>query len=137
MKARIPREYQNLSARQKEIIKDYLVETATKAARAAEERDCRIILDIYMKMVCCVLHDAFGFGEKRLTRFLGNHRRLFARQVRLVSKGEQVEYMNQRMAEIFKKDGFPQEFIDGMLGEVGMVEEAKEEQINGEINRKL
>lgn len=131
MKARIPREYQNLSARQKERIKDYLVETATKAAREAEERDCRIILDIYMKMVCCVLHDAFGFGERRLNCFIANHRRLFARQVKLVNKGEQLEYMNRRMAEIFKKDGFPQEFIDSMLGEVGMVEPEKEEQNRG------
>lgn len=137
MKARIPREYQNLSARQKEKIKDYLVETVTKATREAEERDCRIILDIYMKMVCCVLHDAFGFGEKRLTRFIGNHRRLFARQVRLVSKGEQVEYMNKRMAEIFKKDGFPQEFLDGMLGEVGMVEPEKKEELNDGKNGEL
>lgn len=130
MKARIPKEYQNLSARQKEKIKDFIVDSTVAAVRKAEERDSRIILDLYMKMVCCVLHDAFGFGEKRLTRFIGNHRRLFAKQIRLVSKGEQLEYMNKRMAEIFKKNGFPQEFIDGILGEVGMVEEGKEEDQN-------
>ena len=126
MKARIPREYQNLTERQKEKIKDFIVETTVTAAREAEERDGRIILDIYMKMVCCVLHDAFGFGEKRLNYFIANHRRLFVKQSKLVSKGEQLDYMNKRMAEIFKKDGFPQEFIDSLLGEVGMVEKPKE-----------
>ena len=79
-------------------------------------------------MVCCTLHDAFGFGEKRLTRFIGNHKRLFTRQSKLVTKGEQLDYLDMRMTEIFKKDGFPQEFIDSLLGEIELVDapESKE-----------
>lgn len=69
-------------------------------------------------MVCVTLHDAFGFGEKRLTMFIGNHRRLFKRQSRMVQDNTQIEYLNQRMAEIFKKNGFPQHFFDDMLGAV-------------------
>ena len=127
MKARIPKEYQELSPKQKERLKAYVVELATKAAMEQEEHDCRVILDMYMKMVCCVLHDAFGFGEKRLTYFLGSHRRLFDRQTRLVNKGQQRAYLSQRMREIFKKDGFPQDFLDGLLGEIKIVDTPKED----------
>ena len=118
MKARIPKAYQDLSPRQKEQLKDYIVEVATEAAKKQEEHDCRIILDLYMKMVCCVLHDAFGFGEERLTLFIGNHKRLFARQSRLVDKGEQQEYLNKRMSEIFKKNGYPRDFIDSLFQDI-------------------
>lgn len=46
----------------------------------------------------------------------------------MVQDGAQLEYLNKRMAEIFRKDGFPQEFFDKMLGEVeAPTEENKEE----------
>lgn len=127
MKARIPKAYRDLTPKAKQLLQDYVVEIATEAAKKQEENDCRIILDSYMKMVCCVLHDAFGFGEERLTLFIGNHKRLFARQSRLVDKGEQQEYLNKRMSEIFKKNGFPQEFMDSLLGEIVIVDAPQEE----------
>ena len=118
MKARIPRAYASLPKRQQQNIADYATKIALDAAREQEEKDCRIILDLYMKMTCLILHDAFGFGEKRLNYFIANHRRLFAQQSKLVRKGEQLAYMDKRMAEIFHKNGFPQEFIDNLCGEV-------------------
>lgn len=118
MKVRIPKSYDQLSPSDKEKLKEFTRDVALEAAENMLERDQRIMLDIYMKMACLVLHDAFGFGEKRLSMYIGNHKRLFERQVKLVSKGEQLEYLDRRMAEIFKKDGFPQKFIDDLLGEV-------------------
>ena len=131
MKARVPKLYQDLDKKQQEVIKNYIAELATEMARQQEEKDCRLILDLYMKMVCCVLHDAFGFGEKRLIRFLGNHKRMFNFQNRLVMKGEQLEYLNQRMDEIFKKDGFPQGFFDSLLGEVEIIDAPEGEENGG------
>ena len=52
------------------------------------------------------------------TTFIGNHRRLFKRQSRMVQDNTQIEYLNRRMDEIFKKNGFPQHFFDEMLGAV-------------------
>ena len=127
MKARIPKEYESLNPRQKERLKQYCIDVAAEAALKQEEHDCRVILDLYMKMVCCVLHDAFGFGEKRLTYFLANHKRLFDRQNRLVIKGEQTKYLNARMDEIFKKEGFPQDFIDRIIGKVEIIDAPKED----------
>ena len=129
MKARPPRSYKSLPPHEQEAIKKYVVEIATEAARKQEEQDCRIIFDLYIKMVCCVLHDAFGFGEKRLNYFIGNHKRIFNRQSRLVEKGVQLEHLDKRMNEIFKKNGFPQEFIDSIIGEIELIDapERKEE----------
>lgn len=127
MKARVPREYQNLSPQQKERLKKYLTDVVTEVTKKQEEHDCRVILELYLKMVCCVLHDAFGFGEDRLTCFIGNHKRLFITQNKLVDKGEQIEYLNGRMAEIFKKNGFPQDFLDSLIGEIVLKDADPEE----------
>ena len=122
MKARVKRTYAELTKKQQQVIEDYIVEMATEAAKKQEEHDCRVILDLYMKMVCCMLHDSFGFGEKRLNYFMGNHKRVFARQNKLVTRGEQIAYLDKRMNEIFKKNGFPQRFIDDIIGEVEIVD---------------
>ena len=118
MKVKIPKPWEKLSSRDQEKLKAFTRDVALEAAERQIEIDGRIMLDIYMKMACLVLHDAFGFGERRLTCYIGNHKRLFARQARLVSRGEQLQYLDRRMAEIFKKDGFPQKFVDDLLGEV-------------------
>ena len=118
MKVRIPKSYKQLSHTDQQDLKKFTQDVALEAAEKMLERDARIMLDIYMKMTCLVLHDAFGFGEKRLRMYIGNHKRLFERQVKLVQKGEQLQYLNKRMEEIFKKDGFPQNFVDDLLGKV-------------------
>lgn len=114
MKAKLPKSWERLPKSQKEVIADYMKEIVEKQS----EKDMRIMLDCYIKMVCLTLHDAFGFGEKRLMMFLGNHKRLFHRQHRMVLDGTQLEYLNRRMAEIFKTKGFPQGFFDNILGEI-------------------
>jgi hypothetical protein len=118
MKPNIPRSWLTLPKKEQKAIEEYVKQVAEKEV----EREARIMLDLYMKMVCMVLHDAFGWGEKRLNYFLGNHRMMFKRQFKMVKDDTQIEYLNRRMAEIFKKDGFPKEFLDALLGEVVMVE---------------
>ena len=119
MKAKIPKSFHSLPPGQRKQIVEYSQQVALDQI----EKDGRIMLDLYIKMVCVTLHDAFGFGEKRLTYFLGSHKRLFYRQRRMVADGTQIEYLNRRMAEIFRKDGFPQDFFDSMLGEVEIEKE--------------
>ena len=134
MKANIPKApkaWESLPPAQRKIIEDHAIKIAIETAREQEEKDCRIILDLYMKFTCLILHDAFGFGEGRLNQFIGNHRRLFAQQSRLVSKGEQLKYLDERMAEIFPKGGFPQEYINSLLGEVELIDTEKEGCTNG------
>ena len=119
MKARLPRSWDRLPQSQKEVIAESMKQMLTEQ----EERDMRIILDLYIKMACFVLHKAFGFGEKRLGMFLGNHKRLFRIQHKRVVDGTQLAYLNEEMAKIFRKNGFPQDFFDNMIGEVIVTEE--------------
>lgn len=122
MKARLPRSWDRLPQSQKEVIADSMKKMLTEQ----EDRDMRIMLDLYIKMACLVLHKAFGFGEKRLGMFLGNHKRLFRVQRKKVIDGTQLAYLNEEMAKIFRKNGFPQGFFDNMLGEVIVTEEGEE-----------
>lgn len=123
MNVRTPRVWESLSSSQRKRIEEYCRGVALEAARKTTERDGRIMLDIYIKMVCLTLHEVFGFGEKRLTLFLGNHRALFFDQKKKVEDGTQLDYLNAKMAKIFKKNGFPQNFFDKMLGTVEPVPE--------------
>lgn len=119
MKVKVPKSYKQLSHTDQQDLKKFTQDVALEAAEKMLERNARIMLEIYMKMVCVMLHDMpNGYGEKRLRVFLAGHKRVFARQFRLVERGEQLQYLNKRMDEIFKKDGFPQNFIDDLLGEV-------------------
>lgn len=94
--------------------------------REQEEEDLGVMLDLYIKMVCYTLHDAFGFGEYRLNLFLANHMRLFKTQARLAERGEQIRFIEEKLAKIFRKNGYPQELMDKMCGKVGMVEGDKD-----------
>ena len=120
-----PREYHELTKSGQKHIEDYIVEIATEAAKKQEEKDIRVVLELYIKMICYMLHDTERFGKKRLTRFLYNHKRMFKGQNRLVTRGEQLDYLNKRMDEIFGKDGFPSYIIDSILAEVELID-AKE-----------
>jgi hypothetical protein len=120
-----PREYHELSKAGQKRIEDYIIEIATEAAKKQEEKDIRVVLDLYIKMICYMLHDTERFGKKRLTRVLYNHKHMFKGQNRLVTRGEQLDYLNKRMDEIFGKDGFPNHIIDSILGEVEIID-AKE-----------
>ena len=117
MKANIPkapRPWERLPPSQRKAIEEYNLELL----RQQEEKDVRIMLDLYTKMTVCVLHDGHEMDEDELMCFLGNHKRLFQRHVRMVREGTQLDYFNKRMAEIFPTSGFPQQFFDDMLGAV-------------------
>lgn len=114
MKARVPREWENLTKAQKQKVIDYCL----SVLREQEDKDMRIVLDLFIKMSCALNHDLFGHGEKRLNLYIGNFQMMFREQARLVSKGKQLEFLDGRMAKIFRKKGFPQEFVDGIIGKV-------------------
>lgn len=112
MKARTPKEWNDLSPRSQKIVSDYCV----KLLNEQEEKDMRIVVERLVKMFCGLLHDTQGYGEKRLTMLIGNLQMVFKEQSSLVGQGKQVEFLDKRMAKIFRKNGFPQSFIDNLLG---------------------
>lgn len=57
MKVRVPKPWEKLSPRDQEKLKAFTRDVALEAAERQIEIDGRIMLDIYMKMACLVLHD--------------------------------------------------------------------------------
>ncbi len=117
MKVRPPKSYTRLPPSEKKLIENML--------KDQEAKDAKAILDIYMKMVCLILHNSFGFGEYRLNLLLANHFRLVKEQNILVDKGEQIKFLDDKMAKIFRKNGFPQAMMEKAIGRVELVEPSK------------
>ena len=117
LKARIPKAWDELKQSDRDKLTDWAKAIAFEAAEMQFKKDMRTAFDSYIKMACVILHDAMGMDEEQLTLFLGNHKRVFARQARRIREMEQIEYLNGRMAEIFPKSGFPQQFFDKMFGD--------------------
>lgn len=109
MKARVPKSISDLKPSEIQKIEDFY--------RDQMNKDMMIMLDIYLKMSCAVMHDAFGFGEKRLTAYLGNFRQLFRRHVKLVRAGNQIEVLDKQMRKIFRRSGYPDEFFRSMFAD--------------------
>lgn len=107
MKAIIPKAFNQLRRSDKDKIMDL--------CEAQVSKNCTIMLDIYLKMSCMVLNEAFGFGEERLNCYLGNYRRLFRKHARLVKNGEQIEFVDSKMRKIFRKNGYPDNFFKTMI----------------------
>jgi hypothetical protein len=113
MKARVPKEWTDLSPRSQHIVSEYCVGLLNDQ----EEKDMRIVLERIIKMFCCVLHDTEGFDETKLWLLIGNLQTVFKEQAKLVSKKQQMKFLDERMEKIFPANGFPQAFIDALLGE--------------------
>lgn len=115
---RPPKEIKDLKPGEARRIEEYYDNFYRNEYTKALERDGRIMLDLYMKMTCVTMYDKLQMTEDEIYLFLGHHRELFHDQVKRVRSGEQVDYLNRRMEEIFKTKGFPQGFFDKMLGKV-------------------
>ena len=109
MNANLPRSYKRLPPSEQQHIKDVFADELNKTAM--------IMLDIFLKMSCKALHDVHGLGEKRLTDYLGTYRRIFARQVKLVKAGTQIEELDREMRKIFRRGGYPDEFFKMMFAD--------------------
>ena len=121
MKSNVPIPWEKLPRRQKEAIGDYCMKVTSREMA----RESRVLLEMYLKISCILQHDVFGKGEKSLTMYLGNHRTFFRSFKKLQTQAEQMEYINERISKIFK-NGFPQEFVDGLLDDNVTVVEGQE-----------
>ena len=117
-----PKPYERLPYSQQEQIKEYATEIGIEIAKQRETAYCRQVIELILKLDCISLHDSEGFGKHKLTRFLGNHKRVFNYHNRLVERGEQEEYLDRRMNEIFGEGGFPKDFVDNLLSQVELYE---------------
>lgn len=115
MKAKIPQSYLNLPKHEKKAIEQMVQDEVNRILNEEEV----VLFTQYTKMLCIVLHDyePVPFGEKRLTRVIGNFRMLH-RKFRKVKTAKEVnEALEREMARIFKDSGFPQEYVENLQRE--------------------
>ncbi|MBQ9760120.1 MAG: hypothetical protein IJW16_02095 [Clostridia bacterium] len=79
------------------------------------EQNMNVMLDIFLKMSCAVLHDSRGMTEEELYAYLGNYRQLFRRHQNMVRAGTQLEELDRKMREIFPASGYPDDFFKSMI----------------------
>lgn len=108
MKANLPKSYLTLPKREREAI-DSLVQSEYEKKLTEEEV---VLFEQYTKMMCIVLHDYFGFGDTRLLCAIANFKNL-KRKYRDISTAQEVmPVLDKEMKRIFKKSGFPKEFVE-------------------------
>ena len=107
MKCNLPREWEQLTPASQKRVAD--------AYDRQLERNMNVILDIFLKMSCAVLHDSRGMTEEELYAYLGNYRQLFRRHQNMVRAGVQLEELDRKMCEIFPVNGYPDDFFKSMI----------------------
>ena len=108
MKVRLPKSFTQLPQREKEIINEVM--TAEVVKQVCHEQ--AELQKIWLQMACIVLHKNFGFGRKRCMLFLANWREMYRLNSRIEGKAEQEAYFAGEIDKIFRKEGYPYEYID-------------------------
>jgi hypothetical protein len=108
MKARLPKSWDRLPQREKEIINQVMTEEVIRQV-CHEQAELQ---KIWLQMACIVLHNNFGFGKKRCLLFLANWREMYRINTKLTSKEKQTDYLAREIEKIFGKGGYPKEYID-------------------------
>lgn len=108
MKVRLPKSWDQLSKRDKEIIEKVKTEEVIREVNHEEAE----LQKVWLQMACIVLNRCFGFGEKRLLLFLGTWREIYRFVGRLKTKADRDDYLKQEMSRIFRRGGYPYKYID-------------------------
>ena len=115
MKSFIPKSYLFLPKHEKKAIEKMVQDEVNRILNEEEV----VLFTQYTKMLCIVLHDyePDPFGEHRLSRVIANFRMLH-RKFRKVKTAKEVnEALEKEMKRIFKKGGFPQEYVENLQRE--------------------
>ena len=67
---------------------------------------------IWLQFACIVLHKNFGFGKKRCLLFLANWREMYRLNSKFDGGEEQAEFLATELEKIFRKEGYPNEYVD-------------------------
>ena len=108
MKARLPRSWDRLPPKEKEIINQVMTDEVVRQV-VHEQAELQ---KIWLKMACIVLHNNFGFGKDRCLLFLANWREMYRLNSKIEGRAEQERFLAEGIDKIFGKDGYPKDYID-------------------------
>ena len=116
MKAKL-RSYLFLPKHEKKAVDDYAKSEAMRMYHETLDKEEVNLFVQFVKIVCIILHDYFGFGEDRLYRVIGCFRMLYRKFRNIKTAKETNEALDKEMARIFKKGGFPQDYVERLQRE--------------------
>lgn len=109
MKARLPKSWETLPQREKQIISDLMAKRVCDIVDDEED----LIQKIWLQWACIVLHQTFRFGRHRCMMFLGAWKRMYRKNRTFKTDKEQQKFVAEQIKKIFKND-YPQDFIDSL-----------------------
>ena len=108
MKVRLPKSFLDLPQSEKDKINEVLTEEVERRVNA----DFIKLQRVWLKFACIVLNKCFGFGERRAMLFLANWREMYRLNTTMKTEAEQTSYLEREMSRIFRKEGYPESFVD-------------------------
>lgn len=108
MKVRMPKSFMDLPQSEKDKINEVLTEEVENRVNA----DFVKLQRVWLKFACIVLNKCFGFGEGRAKLFLANWREMYRLNTTMKTEAEQTAYLEAEMSRIFRKEGYPESFVD-------------------------
>ncbi len=108
MKCNLPKSWDQLPPREKELIN----KTMTEWAYDIVEKEQANLQEIWIKLACILLHDFHGFDEDELLKFIAAWKRIYRRNDRTGDKETQDAWLEEEMQKCFPSCGFPQIRID-------------------------
>ena len=108
MKCNLPRSWEQLPQKEKEVINQLMTDWAYDIV----EKEQADLQEIWIKLACLLLHDFHGFGEGDLMRFIAGWKRIYRRNERMGDKDAQDAWLEEEMQRCFPSCGFPQLRID-------------------------
>lgn len=109
MKANIPRAYNSLPSKEKDLIATMM---AKQIGEIVDKEEAEM-QKIWLKMACIILHEGFGFGKQRCLTFIGNWKRIYKTNAKFKNSEEQSAWLDERINKIFNGD-YPTTFINKM-----------------------
>jgi hypothetical protein len=108
MKVRMPKAWEDLCPRDKQIIAEVKEQEINKYFAKLQKN--------WLMLSCMVLHNNFGFGKDRCLLYLANWREMYRINAKLGSDAEQQAWLRGEMDKIFGEGNYPYEYIDKLEG---------------------
>lgn len=110
---KMPKTWDRLSQYDRDVLTKVMSDTVYDRV----DKELRDVQEIWIKMLCIMLHDSHDMDETELLQVIADWKRMYRRNERIKTREEQTAWLDRELARCFPTCGFPQFRIDEMKGE--------------------